>query len=31
MDEGVPLGIAWVMYAVLVGVLVYRVLWRRPR
>lgn len=31
MDEGVPLGIAWLVYAVLVGVLVYRILWRRPR
>jgi hypothetical protein len=31
MDEGVPLGVAWLVYAVLVGVLVYRILWRRPR
>jgi hypothetical protein len=31
MDEGVPLGVAWLVYAVLVGVLVYRLLWRRPR
>ena len=30
MDEGVPLGIAWLVYVVLVGALVYRILWR-PR
>jgi hypothetical protein len=30
MDEGWPLGIAWLVYAVLVGVLVFRILWR-PR
>jgi hypothetical protein len=28
MDEGVPLGIAWLVYAVLLGVLVFRILWR---
>lgn len=28
MDEGVPLGIAWLVYVVLLGVLVFRILWR---
>jgi hypothetical protein len=30
MDEGVTLGIAWLVHAVLVGALVLRILWR-PR